>query len=603
MIGVHSRNAKQSDGQVRLESMAGLRAMETPFGNKKILTVLGGMTAFVLYMRSFLSPNAAMAEMNENKQDEEAVGELAPEGAEGKAAEDSPTRLSTRRHEYEETEARSFSSEDPAPIYTWRGGDFELQTFDPQAFLRPVDAPDIPGARSTIRGPQDEVAPASPQATSAGAAATEDKKADPTEDRDDEDDDRDDDRTTTEPDHVGGETDIVDRDDADKDDKDDCGSGSDCDHAAADADCTDTATAECSDDHGDDEETCAQAEDAVADCDSCAEVEQETPPVMRSEIHGTDLADQITGSDEAEEIIARAGDDTIDAGGGADLIFGDDGDDVILAGDGDDAVMGGDDNDTIDAGAGHDLVMGEDGNDALAGGEGDDLILGGKGDDDLSGGAGNDRMIGEDGDDILRDGEGADVMLGGAGDDWFHLATDVSADLLNGGDGFDTLLLPDDAIQSRTDAAAGTVTIDGNPADTFENIERIVAGNGNDEFDFSGLQQSQPETDAPRFFQITDFGLGDTLRLSNDFTLGLSELGDNDLWSQPDGQSDLQARMQTASPDNPDAGMTRLAFRTGQDEDALTRTIEFDVNGDGKTDFTVAVSVLEVELNDQNFHA
>jgi Ca2+-binding RTX toxin-like protein len=348
-------------------------------------------------------------------------------------------------------------------------------------------------------------------------------------------------------------------------------------------------------------DTCAGT-DAVADCETCAGAEQQTPPVVRTGIHGTELADQITGTDAAEEILARAGDDTVDAGGGDDVIFGDDGEDIIHAGDGDDAVMGGAHNDTIDAGAGHDLVMGEGGHDMLAGGEGDDLILGGEGDDDLSGGAGNDRLIGEDGTDILRDGEGADVMLGGAGDDWFHLATDVSADLLNGGDGFDTLLLPDDAIQSRTDVAAGTVTIDGNPADTFENIERVVAGDGSDEFDFSGLQRAHLETDAPRFFQITDFGLGDTLRLNNDFTLGLSDLGENSLWSQPDGQSDLQARMQTVSPDSADAGMTRLAFRTGQDENALTRTIEFDVDGDGTTDFTVAVSVLQVEPNDHNFN-
>lgn len=67
------------------------------------------------------------------------------------------------------------------------------------------------------------------------------------------------------------------------------------------------------------------------------------------------------------------------------------------------------------------VLRGAGGADVLAGGEGDDVLLGGDGDDQLSGDAGRDRLYGE------------------AGDDWFFQDAANAGNLLDGGDGRDTV--------------------------------------------------------------------------------------------------------------------------------------------------------------------
>ncbi|BAO67045.1 bifunctional adenylate cyclase toxin/hemolysin CyaA [Bordetella bronchiseptica] len=67
------------------------------------------------------------------------------------------------------------------------------------------------------------------------------------------------------------------------------------------------------------------------------------------------------------------------------------------------------------------VLRGAGGADVLAGGEGDDVLLGGEGDDQLSGDAGRDRLYGE------------------AGDDWFFQDAANAGNLLDGGDGNDTV--------------------------------------------------------------------------------------------------------------------------------------------------------------------
>ncbi|KCV32003.1 putative bifunctional hemolysin/adenylate cyclase, partial [Bordetella bronchiseptica 00-P-2796] len=67
------------------------------------------------------------------------------------------------------------------------------------------------------------------------------------------------------------------------------------------------------------------------------------------------------------------------------------------------------------------VLRGAGGADVLAGGEGDDVLLGGDGDDQLSGDAGRDRLYGE------------------AGDDWFFQDAANAGNLLDGGDGNDTV--------------------------------------------------------------------------------------------------------------------------------------------------------------------
>ncbi|HEY7808481.1 MAG TPA: hypothetical protein VIC34_14895, partial [Croceibacterium sp.] len=97
--------------------------------------------------------------------------------------------------------------------------------------------------------------------------------------------------------------------------------------------------------------------------------------------------------------------------------------------------------DLFRGGAGFDAARGEAGNDQLYGNGGNDLLIGDRGDDLLDGGAGNDGLYGDFGNDTIVT-KGGDVVSGGGGDDRVELGdyTFASAD---GGDGFDTLVLPD----------------------------------------------------------------------------------------------------------------------------------------------------------------
>lgn len=159
----------------------------------------------------------------------------------------------------------------------------------------------------------------------------------------------------------------------------------------------------------------------------------------------------------------------------------DDTDDTVDGGDNNDTLYGGGGNDTLNGNAGNDGLDGEDGTDSLSGGEGNDVIQGGYGNDTLAGGAGDDFLLGESGNDLvegggdndgLHGGNGEDTVLGGAGNDllsggtlaiedqlleeWLAdfeaqeitsvggsqtpFADDYSADILEGGEGNDTLI-------------------------------------------------------------------------------------------------------------------------------------------------------------------
>ena len=100
-----------------------------------------------------------------------------------------------------------------------------------------------------------------------------------------------------------------------------------------------------------------------------------------------------------------------------------------------------DGDDTVSGGGGSEVINGKAGNDTLDGGGGDDVMTGGLGNDQLGGGNGKDYLDG---------GEGQDSLDGGAGDDILQYS---AGDLLDGGDGSDTLLLD-------LSAQTGGVTID-----------------------------------------------------------------------------------------------------------------------------------------------
>ena len=78
------------------------------------------------------------------------------------------------------------------------------------------------------------------------------------------------------------------------------------------------------------------------------------------------------------------------------------------------------------------------GNDYALGRYGNDLIDGGAGIDSLAGDQGNDTLLGGDGNDMLEGGAGLDHISGGAGDDTILF---YDADVIDGGDGVDTLVV------------------------------------------------------------------------------------------------------------------------------------------------------------------
>lgn len=105
---------------------------------------------------------------------------------------------------------------------------------------------------------------------------------------------------------------------------------------------------------------------------------------------------------------------------------------------GDDTPISGTPGKDILAGlAGNDIIWGLDGNDTLDGGQDNDTLLGGAGNNILYGDAGNDTL------DITLG--GTDTAMGGAGEDTIVASTALTkGDIVDGGDGFDTLLLDGD---------------------------------------------------------------------------------------------------------------------------------------------------------------
>jgi Ca2+-binding RTX toxin-like protein len=101
-------------------------------------------------------------------------------------------------------------------------------------------------------------------------------------------------------------------------------------------------------------------------------------------------------------------------------------------------------NDTFIGGAGNETVLGDRGDDTLSGGDGQDLLLGGYGNDKLTGGDGSDGLYGEYGDDIITGGKG-DYVSGGDGNDRIVLSDFGAPNGIDGGAGFDTLVLADSA--------------------------------------------------------------------------------------------------------------------------------------------------------------
>jgi hypothetical protein len=100
--------------------------------------------------------------------------------------------------------------------------------------------------------------------------------------------------------------------------------------------------------------------------------------------------------------------------------------------------------------------VGSTGDDKIIGTAGADKLYGGRGADELSGGAGNDTLVG---------GKGADTLLGGQGDDEFILGSSlwnnsstVYSDVIDGGEGYDTLKIEGNISHKTLYVNSGSLT-------------------------------------------------------------------------------------------------------------------------------------------------
>ncbi len=104
----------------------------------------------------------------------------------------------------------------------------------------------------------------------------------------------------------------------------------------------------------------------------------------------------------------------------------------------------------------------------------------------------DDTIFGNGGDDTIDSGDGDDTVDGGAGDDEFVLTDGIDNDEIIGGeadetdgDKIDTSDIDDDLTVTLTGPEEGTIT-DGSGTTTFEEIERIMLGDGDDTVDGPG---------------------------------------------------------------------------------------------------------------------
>ncbi|NVP53716.1 calcium-binding protein [Mycoplana rhizolycopersici] len=199
---------------------------------------------------------------------------------------------------------------------------------------------------------------------------------------------------------------------------------------------------------------------------------------------GTAKGDIVIGGKTNDQLDGYGGNDILKGGSGHDNLYGWAGRDKLYGGNGNDnisgegfifyngapshssiakAVAAGKYDDLIWAGAGDDLVYGDLGDDKAYLGQGGDLFLsvgiswsqddprvkpyydfpgsdivyGEAGDDGIFGDKGNDRFYGGAGNDELRGGSGKDLLSGGSGDDYIY--GENGKDALIGGTGADNL--------------------------------------------------------------------------------------------------------------------------------------------------------------------
>jgi VCBS repeat-containing protein len=136
---------------------------------------------------------------------------------------------------------------------------------------------------------------------------------------------------------------------------------------------------------------------------------------------------------------------------------------------------------TITGDGNDNILIGGAGNDILDGAGGDDTLYGDGGDDELTGGAGTNTLYGGDGNDTLIGGAGNNAMYGGPGSDTASYAgvgagTVITASLTAGSGGDGTYTDTYDGIENLT-GGAGNDILEGNSS-----VNTLSGGDGDDQF-------------------------------------------------------------------------------------------------------------------------
>ncbi len=182
----------------------------------------------------------------------------------------------------------------------------------------------------------------------------------------------------------------------------------------------------------------------------------------------------------AYDISGNASNDTLSAGNGDDVLRGLAGEDTLRGGRGIDTLVGGEGSDSLDGGEGEDVANYADSDQAVTvylGANDQSKNAGGhaQGDrleniENLTGSQFNDTLVGDAKANTLRGGSGDDVLEGGSGE---------VADVLDGGNGFDTA-----SYASSTGVTASLLIPANNTGDakgdTYFSIEGLRGGTGND---------------------------------------------------------------------------------------------------------------------------
>tara|TARA_R110002051_G_scaffold33923_3_gene75513 strand:- start:13898 stop:19153 length:5256 start_codon:yes stop_codon:yes gene_type:complete len=257
-------------------------------------------------------------------------------------------------------------------------------------------------------------------------------------------------------------------------------------------------------------------------------------------------------------VSGTVGNDIIDGG-----YTGDPDGDMV---DGNDAILAGDVNND-------DLIYGYAGSDVISAGDGADEVYGGADNDTLYGGAGNDTLDGGTGADTLFAGLGNDTLIGGSGDDTFVVADGFGSDTITGGetgetngDTLDLSTTTNNMTVNLTSADGEAGSIDdglGNSA-TFQEIENIILGGGNDTIvlnnttgNYTVAQFTAPTpnpdgtftgTDVLNVANLNDLG-GDPVNV-NDVNVTVDGNG-NAVLNFPGGQSLTLVGISPTDADNP----------------------------------------------------